>query len=779
MKNFSFKRITAGLLALLLTAVPVLTGPIVSAANYTPRTLTLQEGSYLPTLDNLDNTITATGDANVPEHHTIYKTTVPVRLWKAYEPNASMGNGALLPEAEVSLDLNGNGVFEIKLVGLKFLGMYGHVWGMYYNPSAPDDVAALDNKTDRTPVPVLNNRLDKSLDKRALSAEDIEKLPADYPNRSEAEGVYVMNFPHTFRFPMANVDMDKYGKEAFDYSIPIVVNVDAMDSINAPQAGSDYNELIKHKGAGEQKARLQFDLVALKREVDAKLANDLQLAIDRLQSEIASCEALTADDYTAESFAKLTDALQAAKPLVDTTAATEIATINTAIENLQAARNELVAKAPVIDKTALQQAVKDAKAVSGLHLYTDETVKAFNEALNSAETLLADDNATQAAVNAAANTLNGAKNALAKKPVEVNTQAFRYKVPVRLWNYHEDKASMGNPAVVKTAILEIDGDGNANFIITIEGMAFMGMYGHVWDMYYVDTNNRVEVLEMREDNSLVKDHRMEFPYRFKLVAPNFDRSKLGKDSEFTIGIEVCVDAMDAIKSGGATSYDQITQGSGKQKARVIFDLSKAEALLSPIDWLVKQGLDRSNIISSDDFKAAIGAADAATLNNAQKVVYAPVEDKDVADVDALKAAIGNEKVEMKQYDINMVDMDGKAVQPNGTVRVAIQPDDVNFADKVYAVYRHEADGSVTKLDVKAENGIVSFETDHFSLYTLVAKVATSGGIEPGRGGQPPRRGAGKGRMARTGAQESAATAFALMALVGLTLAATRKNRKEI
>ena len=70
------------------------------------------------------------------------------------------------------------------------------------------------------------------------------------------------------------------------------------------------------------------------------------------------------------------------------------------------------------------------------------------------------------------------------------------------------------------------------------------------------------------------------------------------------------------------------------------------------------------------------------------------------------------------YDINLVDADGVAVQPDGTVKVRIPvPEDWNAAD--IAVYHVSEDGIMTKLDTTVSDGYITFETDHFSLYALV------------------------------------------------------------
>ncbi len=88
-------------------------------------------------------------------------------------------------------------------------------------------------------------------------------------------------------------------------------------------------------------------------------------------------------------------------------------------------------------------------------------------------------------------------------------------------------------------------------------------------------------------------------------------------------------------------------------------------------------------------------------------------------------AFGDEFENYKAYDISLV-TDGEKVQPNGYVTVKLPiPEDFNADSTV--VYYVAPDGTKTKLDSRAENGYVIFETNHFSEYVLVDE---SSKIEP-------------------------------------------------
>lgn len=81
------------------------------------------------------------------------------------------------------------------------------------------------------------------------------------------------------------------------------------------------------------------------------------------------------------------------------------------------------------------------------------------------------------------------------------------------------------------------------------------------------------------------------------------------------------------------------------------------------------------------------------------------------------------------YNISLM-KNGNETQPDGKVTVYIPiPDNLKvlaytglFADKITGkvqIYRVEDDGNLTEMDVEIKDGCFVFETDHFSLYTLV------------------------------------------------------------
>ena len=84
------------------------------------------------------------------------------------------------------------------------------------------------------------------------------------------------------------------------------------------------------------------------------------------------------------------------------------------------------------------------------------------------------------------------------------------------------------------------------------------------------------------------------------------------------------------------------------------------------------------------------------------------------------ATLGNEINKFTLYDITLKS-NGVEIQPNGKVKISIPvPDEFNKGKLV--VYRINEDGTKVKYDIKIETiegkDYATFETDHFSLYTL-------------------------------------------------------------
>ena len=98
-----------------------------------------------------------------------------------------------------------------------------------------------------------------------------------------------------------------------------------------------------------------------------------------------------------------------------------------------------------------------------------------------------------------------------------------------------------------------------------------------------------------------------------------------------------------------------------------------------------------------------------------------VEKLDVAECEAFASYITDKTTAQAVYDIGLTDADKNAVQPDGTVNVAITvPDEMIGAEgDNYLVYFINADAFSQVEVVSVTSDTVTFETEHFSVYAVV------------------------------------------------------------
>ena len=134
--------------------------------------------------------------------------------------------------------------------------------------------------------------------------------------------------------------------------------------------------------------------------------------------------------------------------------------------------------------------------------------------------------------------------------------ATKYEVPVKLEKFGEPgKESMGNPSLRPTAEV-VEKDGKFVYKIYAKKMEFMNMEGELTNLFIYEgdkDSSRAETKQSPLSGEYNKVHE------FVRTSPKEDK----------ILVAVWVDAMDAIAGGG--------QGSGEQKAYLVFDWANAKA----------------------------------------------------------------------------------------------------------------------------------------------------------------------------------------------------------
>lgn len=137
-----------------------------------------------------------------------------------------------------------------------------------------------------------------------------------------------------------------------------------------------------------------------------------------LEDKVSSLSELNKDDYTAESYAKLLEKVDAANAVLNDDKATQY-DIELALANLQDAMKALEEKQPiVVNKDDLKVAIEDAEKIKDTSIYTKDSVKEFKNALENAQKVFKDEKATEEDVKAATEALTKAKGGLTLKEEE-------------------------------------------------------------------------------------------------------------------------------------------------------------------------------------------------------------------------------------------------------------------------------------------------------------------------------------------------------------------------
>ena len=193
----------------------------------------------------------------------------------------------------------------------------------------------------------------------------------------------------------------------------------AIEYAKSQQAKDEYQYVVpvvkeKFEAALAEAEKVSADATATQETVDAAYENLLEMIhhldftgnTSELKVLVDAAKGLNEEVYTPETWAPFAEALKAAEAvLADENALQD--DIDKAKNALQTAMDALK-KIPV-DKSALEKLVNRVDGKYDLSKYTKETADIFKAALDAAKAVLADENATQAQVQAAHDNLRNAE----------------------------------------------------------------------------------------------------------------------------------------------------------------------------------------------------------------------------------------------------------------------------------------------------------------------------------------------------------------------------------
>ncbi|RIN78119.1 YSIRK-type signal peptide-containing protein [Staphylococcus simulans] len=286
-----------------------------------------------------------------------------------------------------------------------------------------DDQIAKDAAAKKAALDALNNELKKvqGLDKATYTPNTVTPLTekqtaaqaiADAPDTKTTEEINAatkaLKDAQNALVPKANkVDLNNSVKTA--ETLPLnpadtedKAVQDALDKAKTVQADDNATQDAVNT------AQTNLDnAVNAKKEQDAKDAQDAaakQAALDALNDELNKVKALDQTTFTPDTVTPLTEKQTAAQVIADAPDTKSTEEIINATKALKDAKDALVPKA---DKTDLQKALDTATAITGLEP-TDKEDKAVQDAINAAQTVNKDDNATPQQVADATKAINDA-----------------------------------------------------------------------------------------------------------------------------------------------------------------------------------------------------------------------------------------------------------------------------------------------------------------------------------------------------------------------------------
>lgn len=236
------------------------------------------------------------------------------------------------------------------------------------------------------------------------------------------------------------VPVNKSGLETLVYQAKETVKETetyTVESLQALQAAIDAaQDVLDDENATQETVDAQtsainaaMDALVKKPVVDK---TELKKAVDAAK-EFASSEE-NKEKYTEDSWKTLEDAMKAAQDVLDKPEAAQ-KEVDDALTALTEAKENLKTKEPSVEKpekAELEKTVNDAKAfVEGLEdpeMYTEESLNALNEAIESAEIVLASETATQDEIDAAIQRVKAARRNLTPKKPAVDTKTLEDEV---------------------------------------------------------------------------------------------------------------------------------------------------------------------------------------------------------------------------------------------------------------------------------------------------------------------------------------------------------------
>ena len=198
-------------------------------------------------------------------------------------------------------------------------------------------------------------------------------------------------------------------------NIPGWINKSMLDTISSNAVRIQQPDGISSYGGG----LIKTEWLSSAAKNNPMTEQNANVTNSKLEAAISSAAGMNADDYTAESYAKLKEALDAARKVMANSAATQ-EEIDAARSALEAAMQGLVKKeeTPKTDTSALSSALNSAQGYVDTTKYQSDKVAALQSAISSGNSVLANKDSTQEQIDAATAAINTAVQNCTSSPVQ-------------------------------------------------------------------------------------------------------------------------------------------------------------------------------------------------------------------------------------------------------------------------------------------------------------------------------------------------------------------------
>jgi LPXTG-motif cell wall-anchored protein len=139
-------------------------------------------------------------------------------------------------------------------------------------------------------------------------------------------------------------------------------------------------------------------------------------------------------------------------------------------------------------------------------------------------------------------------------------------------------------------------------------------------------------------------------------------------------------------------------------------------------FAIASGIGNNDILPDENGSDITVTDKDGVLADGTKLVVTPITDGD--DLDKANIALDGKADKFLLFDISLFDKDGMIIDElTGHVTVSI-PVPKGYDASLCKIYRVEADGSLTDMKATVIDGMLVFETDHFSIYAI-AQISTA------------------------------------------------------